>query len=105
MLKSVLHDWDDERALAILRHCRQAMSEDSRLLVVEVVVPDRLTQTVRDRAAVYSDLHMLVATGGRERTEAQYQALLASAGLSLAQISPTETPARLDIIEARPTTH
>jgi hypothetical protein len=102
VLKSVLHDWDDDRAGAILRRCHDAMHDKSRLLIVEVVVPDRLDNTAEHRGLVYADLHMLVATGGRERTEAQYRRLLDEAGLDLTHIVSTDTPAGLDIIEARP---
>jgi hypothetical protein len=103
VLKSVLHDFDVERSIAILRRCREAMTDSSRLLVVEIVVPDRLERTARHRGIVAADLHMLVATGGRERTESQYRALLAAAGLRLETVTPTGTAPGFDVIDARPT--
>lgn len=100
VLKSVVHDWDDERALKILRRCRAAMGPDARLLVVEVVVPDRLGTTAEDRRMAAADLTMLVATGGRERTESDYRDLLIAAGFRVTRIVPTA--ARLGVIEALP---
>jgi len=84
LLKSVLHNWDDERCVQLLRRCRQA-----RLIVIERIVPDRLGTSANDRAVVRSDLNMLVAQSGRERTAAQFGALLDAAGLALRAITPT----------------
>jgi hypothetical protein len=98
VLKSVIHDWDDERSIAVLRRCRDAMRDDSRVLVVETTVPDRLDQSPAHRRIVSADLRMLIATGGRERTRGQYATLFEAAGLRLADVHPTGAP--LDIIEA-----
>src|SRR5215212_6381768 len=77
LLKSVIHDWDDERAVAILSTCRRAMPARGRLLVVDWVVPSGDEPSF----AKLLDLLMLVWTpGGKERTEAEHRALLASAG-------------------------
>jgi ubiquinone/menaquinone biosynthesis C-methylase UbiE len=86
ILKAVIHDWNDERASAILMNCRRAMTEDSRLLLIEAVIPpgnDRFFYK-------FMDLNMMVMTGGRERTEAEYRELLAAAGFRLTRIVPTE---------------
>jgi hypothetical protein len=79
-LSNVLHDWDDEDCLRILRTVRRAMDAESRLVVVERVldVPARSATESRDLAFV--DLHMLVMFGARERTMAEYDALLQGAG-------------------------
>ena len=81
-LSNVLHDWDDEDCRRILRTIRKGMSEGSRLVVVERVLgaPGRSAAQVRDLALV--DLHMLVAFGARERTEAEYDELLVAAGFT-----------------------
>ena len=101
LLKSVLHDWDDAGCARILATCRDAMARNARMLVIERVVPDRPGTTPLDQAHAFSDLNMLVSTGGRERREAQFRALLDAAGLRLSQrISLTDT---LDVLEARPT--
>jgi O-methyltransferase domain len=99
IIKSVIHDWDDEKSLTILRNCRAAMREGSRLLIVEVIVPDRPGTSPLDHMISGTDLNMLVVTGGRERTESEYRALVDAAGLTVARIVPT--PAAMSVIDAR----
>lgn len=86
LLKSILHDWDDARCVAILRSCRRAMPADARLLIVERIAPDRIGTSPRDTALARSDLLMMVANGGGERSEGAYRALLAEAALKLVRI-------------------
>jgi hypothetical protein len=95
VLKSVLHNWDDEHAVAILRACRDAMAQ-GRVLVVERVVPDGDGPS---EAALF-DVNMLVVVGGRERTAEEYRALFAAAGLTVTRIVATASP--LSIVEGRP---
>jgi ubiquinone/menaquinone biosynthesis C-methylase UbiE len=64
LLSGVVHDWDDNRALTILRNCRRAMTENSKLLVVDMIVPDAASASF----SKLLDLNMLVMNGGRERT-------------------------------------
>jgi hypothetical protein len=96
LLKSVLHDWDDLSSIKILRTCRTAMTERSRLLVIESVVGP---PNAPDRAKL-ADLNMLVTLGGRERTADEFRALLAEGGFRLTRIVETTVPAR--IIEGVP---
>jgi hypothetical protein len=98
ILKSVIHDWDDERSLAILRNCREALTEEGTLLLVERIMPARAED---DPDAVYVDLQMLALTGGLERSEAEYRALLAAAGFTLTRVIPTRSG--LSVLEARRT--
>ncbi len=98
LVKSVLHDWDDARAVAILRTIRAAMGERSRLLVVEPIVPQRPGASPFDAMIASTDLNMLIVTGGKERTEAEFRALLAAAGLSVTRVAAT--PAAMSVIEA-----
>jgi hypothetical protein len=100
LVKSVVHDWDDRASVAILGACRRAASSDSRLLVVEVVLPDRLDTSSDHRSMVAADLNMLVNTGGLERTGAQYRDLLDRAGWTLCGIVPTASG--LSVLEATP---
>ena len=94
VLKWIIHDWDNQRSAAILKNCRSAMATNGRVLLVEAVIqPGTATSFSK-----YVDLNMLVMTGGRERTEAEYRALLDSAGLRLTRIVPTHT--EMSIIEA-----
>jgi O-methyltransferase domain/Dimerisation domain len=100
LLKHVIHDWNDERALAILATCRKAMRPDAKLLVVEGVYPPRIDQSEPSRGAAANDVNMLVSTGGRQRSADEFRALYAAAGFALSRIVPT--PARVSVIEGRP---
>lgn len=101
VLKSVIHDWDDDRARTLLGRCREAMPEHARLLLVEPVLPDEDGPAAR-LSAVLSDLNMLVMVGGRERTRTEYAALLASAGLELLHVSDPLAPTHFQVLEAVP---
>jgi len=87
-MKHIIHDWDDERCLKILRSCHAAMPRDGKLLVCERIVPPGNTRSY----SKLGDLVMLMMTpGGRERTEAQYRALFADGGFELIRLVATES--------------
>lgn len=88
LLKSVIHDWADDRALAVLERCRAAMNPNGRLVMIEPALAGTDAPGFAWIMA-FSDLNMLVNTGGRERTRAEYQALLARAGLRTIEVRPT----------------
>jgi hypothetical protein len=96
MLKSILHDWDDQKAVAILRSCRQAMTEQGRLLLVESVIPPGNEPGL----GKLMDINMMVIHGGLERTHAEFSALLKEAGFELTAV--TMTGSTVDLVEARP---
>lgn len=96
LLCGVIHDWDDRRAATILKNCREAMMKNGRLLLVDMVVPEAPSASF----IKLLDLNMLVMTGGRERTKAEFAALLDDAGYKLTRIIPTMGPQ--SIVEARP---
>lgn len=105
LLSWVLHDWDDEHAARILRACRLAARPGATLLVVEVMLPPRaeVSRPVASGAITdpYTlDLQMLLLTGGRERTEAEYRALLASAGFTAGNASPLGSARGASVIQA-----
>jgi hypothetical protein len=83
LLKSIVHDWDDERGAQILRACRKAMEATSRLVLVERDLPERIDDPAEALPIVMSDLQMMVVLGGRERTEREYGEVLASTGFRL----------------------
>lgn len=87
LLKSVLHDWDDARARAILANCRRAIPDHGRILVIERVIPPGSGHFF----GRLNDLVMLVVSGGCERTEAEYAELLATTGFQLLPARPTGT--------------
>ena len=84
ILSRVLHDWNDERCVEILRHCARAMPAHADLLVIERLLRTDGTPTL----AAPWDLHMMCNVGGRERDRPHYARLLAEAGLQLADCSP-----------------
>ncbi|NUS95017.1 MAG: hydroxyneurosporene methyltransferase [Nocardia sp.] len=88
LLKHILHDWSADEAGQILRVIRAAMPPTARLLVIELVLPERS----RPHPGNFIDLEMLVNTGGRERTESEYRALLADSGFTLLSCTPTMSP-------------
>jgi SAM-dependent methyltransferase len=89
ILKSVIHDWDDTHSVAILKNIHRAMAGQGRLLLVEMTFPARVNQTPRSQMIAGSDVNMLVNVGGRERTEAEFGALLDAAGFRLTSVIPT----------------
>jgi O-methyltransferase domain/Dimerisation domain len=100
LLKQVLHDWDDERAIAILRCCRQYMPPAAKLLIIERNLPE-VADAHAATESFFIDLEMLVMTpGGRERTAREFSELLERAGFNLLRIVPTACP--LSVFEARP---
>jgi SAM-dependent methyltransferase len=94
LLKFILHDWDDDRAAAILANIRKVIAPEGRLIVVEIVLPAGNEPHV----GPLIDLNMMVMTGGAERTEAQYGQLLALAGFRLERVVATKSP--FSVIEA-----
>ena len=96
IMKSIIHDWDDAHCITLLSKCREAMAPGGRVLIVEGIVTD----TPASMYFKLLDLEMLVmTTGGRERTEPEFRALLQRAGLGLVRVVPTESP--MSVLEAR----
>lgn len=86
VLSNILHNWDDERAAAILQNCRQAIAESGTILVVETVLSGKDEPAL----ARVHDLSMLVLTRGRERTEDEFSKLLARSGFELKRVIPVQ---------------
>jgi SAM-dependent methyltransferase len=97
VLKHVVHDWDDERAIEILRSCHRAMHTEARLLILEGIYPPSIDKSDASIGATSNDVNMLVCTGGRQRTEAEFRALLDASNFRLTTVTPT--PARISVIE------
>lgn len=94
MMKHIIHDWDDERSLAILKNIHSAMNENGKILIVEMVVREG---NEPDFSKIM-DLEMLVTPGGVERTAEEYRELLERANFRLTRIVPTASP--YSIVEA-----
>ena len=100
LLCHVLVDWDDARAVMILRNCRAAMPQQGQLLILEELYPARVGQSRECQTAAGNDVLMLVCTGGRQRSEEEFRALLAASGFRLAKVLPT--PAGISVIQGEP---
>ena len=96
LLKAIIHDWEDAESRAILRECRAVVPDAGALLVIDRVLGPPNT----DPAAKLSDLNMLVAAGGCERTLEEFESLFAEAGFRL--VGATPTAAGLSVIEGAP---
>lgn len=97
LLSAIIHDWDDDQAVQILRTCRAAMTDSACMLLAEIVLPEGPAPSMGKLA----DLEMLVMTaGGRQRTEAELRALLGRAGLRLTRTIPSTS--MVSLVEAVP---
>jgi hypothetical protein len=94
LLSHVIHDWSEEQCIAILGNVRRAMKPESKLLLVEMVLPEGAAP----HPGKLLDMVMLVGPGGQERTAAEYEALLAKAGLRVTGVIPTLSP--VSVVEA-----
>jgi hypothetical protein len=88
IMKWIVHDWNDDQSVAIMKNCHRALAEGGKLILVEAVVP----AGNEPHFSKFIDLNMLVMTGGRERTEAEFRDLYERAGFRLTRIVPTESP-------------
>ena len=102
ILSRVIHSFPEDRAVAILRACRDVMGADARLLLVEYVLPDHVEGQAESsvQARLLMDLTMLVRPGGRQFTDAEYRIFLQGAGLRVERILPTG--AAVSLVEAAP---
>ena len=101
VLKGVIHDWEDKEAVAILRTCRAAMSDGSKLLLIERILPEQIDpDDALTRAKFIHDINMMVNPGGRERTEAEFHHLLAQADLRVTRVISMPIP--LAVMEIDP---
>ena len=94
MMKWIIHDWNDDQAITILRNCRNQMKPGSKLIIFDSVVPE----TNEPDFSKFFDLNMLVMTGGKERTKKEFAQILDAAGFKLLRVIPTEVPT--SIVEA-----
>lgn len=96
LMRHIIHDWDDEKSLTILRNVRKAIGPEDKLLLLEGVVPPGNGPSWTKML----DLHMMLVPGGKERTETQYRELYAQAGFRLTRIVPTAS--EISVIEGVP---
>jgi len=96
VMKWIIHDWDDKRAITILRNIRNQMQPNGKVIIVDCVVPENNDPDF----SKFFDLNMMVMTGGKERTEKEFAQLLGAAGFKLLRVIPTKVPT--SIVEAEP---
>ena len=88
MMKHIIHDWDDESSIKILRNIHSAMNENGKVLIIEMVVPEG----DEPHPSKALDIIMLVMEGGKERTKDEYRKLLEASGFRLTKVIPTKSP-------------
>jgi len=97
LMRWVIHDWSDDKALAILKNVRKAAPPKARVVLVEWVIPE----TAEFDSGKWMDINMLVNAGGRERTASEFRSLYEQAGFELEHIIPTPSPLRIIIGKLR----
>jgi hypothetical protein len=88
IMKWIIHDWNDEQSVAIMKNCHRALPGNGKLILIEAVVPS----SNEPHFSKFIDLNMLVMTGGRERTEEEFRQLFEASGFRLERVVPTESP-------------
>ncbi|PRC45690.1 hydroxyneurosporene methyltransferase, partial [Mycobacterium sp. ITM-2017-0098] len=94
VMKNIIHDWSDAESLTILRNIRTAIADGGRLVLLEMVLPERASSFIGHML----DLEMLLMVSGKERTRAEYEQLLRQAGFRLTRVIPTVSP--ISVVEA-----
>jgi ubiquinone/menaquinone biosynthesis C-methylase UbiE len=107
MIKHVLHGRQDADAITILKNCRAVIPQNGSLLVIEFILPPLVSHADPQlEGKLMSDLNMLAVTGGKERSERQWKALLEAAGFTLNRVHPVGDDnlmvRNVGIIEAKP---
>jgi O-methyltransferase/methyltransferase family protein len=97
IMKSIIHDWNDERCVQILRNCRLVLEPGARLMLIEKVIPEKVEAGGSDLFVLLDDLNMLQGPGGCERTSSEFRELLAKGGFGMRRVVPT---GRYSVIES-----
>ena len=88
VMKWIIHDWNDEQSVAIMKNCQRALPDNGKLILIEAVVP----ATSEPHFSKFIDLNMMVITGGRERTAEEFRELYEASGFRVKRIVPTASP-------------
>jgi hypothetical protein len=102
IMKSVIHDWDDDQCVTILSNCREAMKAAGKVLVLEPVLPAEVKPSFALLGVIMSDLNMLMNTGGKERTEEEFASLFRASGFEPTGVTRLPKPSTLSVIEGSP---
>lgn len=101
IMKSIIHDWNDERCVRLLRLCRGVLESGARLMLIDKVIPEKIDPDAHDLFVFLDDLNMLRGPGGCERTPSEFRTLLAKGGFAMRRIVPTG--GRYSVIESAAT--
>jgi ubiquinone/menaquinone biosynthesis C-methylase UbiE len=88
VMKWIIHDWNDEQSIAIMKNCHRALPDNGKLILVDAVVPE----TSEMHFSKFIDLNMLVMTGGKERSAEEFRRLYEASGFQVVRMVPTESP-------------
>lgn len=99
VIKSVIHDWNDDQCASILDNIREAIAEDGRLLIIEPILPDVVDGSIPPLMYL-SDMNMLVNVGGRERTRADFEELCRRSGFTITEVISGPETMGFSLIEA-----
>jgi hypothetical protein len=97
VLKHIIHDWDDDRCVRLLRNCRESMDGNGHIICVDAVLPPM--GDTSGAAAKILDIMVMLAVGGRERTRDQWEGLYGAAGFRISRITPLADNFGTSIIE------
>jgi O-methyltransferase domain/Dimerisation domain len=97
VMKSIIHDWNDERCVRVLQNCHRVLTPGARLMLIDKVLPEKIEPGGDDLFVFLDDLNMLRGPGGCERTPSEFRALLAKGSFSMKQVVPA---GRYSVIEA-----
>jgi hypothetical protein len=97
VMKHIIHDWDDERCLQLLRNCHRSMDGNGRVICVDSVLPP--FGDTGGTAAKFLDLLMMAGIRGKERTRQQWEALYGDAGFRVARVTPLQDNFGTSIVE------
>ena len=100
ILKHIIHDWDDEKCILLLKNCRSSMNKNGRLICVDSVLP--AIGNPEGASAKFLDLLMLTFLPGKERTEGQWTELYRASGFEIRSITAINDAFGTSIVEGRP---
>lgn len=90
ILRSILHDWPDEKAVQILQNLKPAMKLDSKIIIMDIVANSSGQSSLQRKLSTYMDLNMMMMYGAEERTEKKWQELVTKAGMEIVHIITPE---------------
>ncbi|CAL1388494.1 unnamed protein product [Linum trigynum] len=90
LIKSVLHNWSDEKCVKILKRCKEAIPKKAgKLILIEMVIDEGKEGGKLGKTRLFVDMEMMMLCGGRERTEKEWEHLFLESGFSCYKIIPT----------------